>query len=50
VDEDDCLSVEDILLMINRIERNFCKESVRIDIDSYSLLQEIAYRTAQRKF
>ena len=50
VDEDDCLSTEDIKKMINRIEKNFAKENLHITNESNALLNELAYNRATRRF
>ena len=42
VDEDGCLSIDEILSMIYKIESNFCRENTLISIDSQSLLYELA--------
>ena len=42
VDEDGCLSSDEILNMIYKIERNFSRENSLISIDSQCLLFEIA--------
>ena len=34
VDDDGCLSIDEILAMIYKIERNFCRENTLISIDS----------------
>ena len=34
VDEDGCLSINEIQSMIYKIERNFCRENTFISIDS----------------
>jgi hypothetical protein len=50
VDEDGCLDVEEILIMMKRIERNFCIENARINFPSVSLFNELANKKATRKF
>ena len=42
VDDDGCLSIDEILIMIYKIERNFCRENCLISIQSQSLLYELA--------
>jgi hypothetical protein len=42
VDDDGCLSIDEILAMIYKIERNFCRENTLISIESQSLLYELA--------
>ena len=49
VDEDGCLSIEDIQSVIKRIERNFSKENIFIENQSQALLHELASRKAIRK-
>jgi hypothetical protein len=50
VDQDECLSIEDIRSMIRRIQRNFAKEMTFITVDSSVMLYELALITAERKF
>ena len=50
VDEDGCLDVEEILVMMKRLERNFCIENSRINFPSISLFNELSNKKATRKF
>jgi hypothetical protein len=50
VDEDGCLSSEEILSMIYKIERNFSRENSLISIDSQCLLFEIASKKVSSPF
>lgn len=50
VADDGCLSKKAILKMISRIERNFAKENCPIEINSSTILQEMANKKAQRKY
>lgn len=50
VDEDGCLSIDDISQMICRIERNFTRETSLITSDSQALQVELAFRRSKRKF
>lgn len=50
VDEDGCLSIDDIQQMIKRIEKNFTRETSLITSDSQALQNELAFKRAMRKF
>ena len=50
VDDDGCLSPEDIRKIFKRIERTFAKENTEINIDSATLLDETAVLRANRKY
>ncbi|KAL4485822.1 hypothetical protein ABPG72_012362 [Tetrahymena utriculariae] len=50
VDEDECLSTEDIRKMIQRIERNFTVEQSHINSESSCLAQEFALNKSQRRY
>ncbi|EWS76463.1 hypothetical protein TTHERM_000069209 (macronuclear) [Tetrahymena thermophila SB210] len=50
VDEDECLSTEDIRKMIQRIERNFTVEQSHIYSESSCLAQEFALNKSQRRY
>ena len=49
-DGDHCMKPEEILFMIQRLERIFCKECSRINLDSQLLLQSIADKRAETRF
>lgn len=50
VDDDGCLSPDDIRRIFRRIERTFAKENTEINIDSSTLLDETAVLRANRKY
>lgn len=49
-DGDHCMRADEILLMIQRLERIFCKECAQINLESQLLLQSIADKRAETKF
>lgn len=49
-DEDHCMRPDEILIMIQRLERIFCKECSQINLESQLLLQSIADKRAETKF
>ena len=49
-DGDHCMRPDEILLMIQRLERVFCKEWAQINLESQLLLQSIADKKAETKF
>jgi hypothetical protein len=50
LDEDGCMVPYDILLMLQRLERLFVRETARIDIKSQILLNSIADKRAEKNF
>ena len=50
IDEDGCLSPDDVCKMILAIERNFAKESSFIDPENASSLYNVATKKALRRF
>lgn len=50
LDEDGCMVPYDILLMLQRLERLFARETSRIDIKSQILLNSIADKRAEKNF
>ena len=50
VDEDNCLSIQDVFKMIFTIEKNFVKEINSLDFQSESLFNEIAITNCMMKF
>ena len=50
VDEDNCLSIQDVFKMIFTIEKNFVKEINSLDFQSESLFNEIAINNCMMKF
>ena len=49
-DEDGCMMPEDILSMLQRVERIFAKECARVDLDSSILNNVVADRKAETNF
>lgn len=49
-DEDGCMVPYDILLMLQRLERLFARETSRVDIKSVILLNSIADKRAEKNF
>ena len=49
-DEDGCMVPYDILLMLQRVERLFARETSRVDIKSTILLNNIADKRAEKNF
>ena len=49
-DGDHCMRPDEILIMIQRLERIFCKECTQINLESHLLLQSIADKRAETKF
>ena len=50
VDEDNCLSIQDVFKMIFTIEKNFVKEINYLDFQSESLYNELALNNSMMKF
>ena len=50
LDEDGCMVPYDILLMLQRLERLFARETARIEIKSHILLNNIADARAEKNF
>lgn len=49
-DDDGCMNPEDILAMLQKVERVFVRESARIEISSQILLNSIADKKAEQNF
>ncbi len=49
-DEDGCMTPEDILNMLQRVERVFAKECARVDLDSTILDNFVADKRAEANF
>ena len=49
-DEDGCMVPYDILLMLQRLERLFVRETSRVDVASMILLNGIADKRAEKNF
>lgn len=49
-DGDHCMRADEILFMIQRLERIFCKECAQINLESQLLLQSIADKRAETRF
>jgi hypothetical protein len=49
-DEDGCMVPYDILLMLQRLERLFARETARVDVKSIILLNSIADKRAEKNF
>lgn len=50
LDEDGCMVPYDILLMLQRLERLFVRETARIELKSHILLNNIADARAEKNF
>ena len=49
-DDDGCMNPVHILQMLQRLERIFCRETARVDIESQIMLNNIADRRAEKNF
>lgn len=49
-DDDGCMNPEDILSMLQKVERLFVRESQRIEIKSQILLNHMADKKAEQNF
>lgn len=49
-DEDGCMVPYEILLMLQRLERLFARETARVDIKSIVLLNSISDKRAEKNF
>jgi len=49
-DDDGCMNPLAILQMLQRLERIFCRETARIDVESQIMLNNIADRRAEKNF
>mmetsp|Transcript_5833 Transcript_5833/g.9338 ORF Transcript_5833/g.9338 Transcript_5833/m.9338 type:complete len:248 (-) Transcript_5833:650-1393(-) len=49
-DDDGCMTPEDILSMLQRVERVFCEECARVDLESATLTNYVADKKAELNF